>query len=73
VSASISPQVSGQVVAIAAKSNTEIKRDDSLFKLDSEPYRIALANADAQLGAACDQVHTLIETSVITNTPPPRG
>jgi membrane fusion protein (multidrug efflux system) len=62
VSASISPQVSGQVVAIAAKSNTGVKKDDSLFKLDSEPYRIALANAEAQLGAARDQVHTLIET-----------
>jgi len=62
VSASISPQVSGQVVAIAAKSNTGVKKDDSLFKLDPEPYRIALANAEAQLGAARDQVRTLIET-----------
>jgi membrane fusion protein, multidrug efflux system len=62
VSASISPQVSGQVVAITANSNTEVKKDDSLFKLDPEPYRIALANAQAQLAAARDQVHTLIET-----------
>jgi membrane fusion protein (multidrug efflux system) len=62
VSASISPQVSGQVVAIAAKSNTEIKKNDPLFRLDPEPYRIALANAEAQLGTARDQVHTLIET-----------
>jgi membrane fusion protein (multidrug efflux system) len=62
VSASISPQVSGQVVAITAKSNTEIKKNDPLFKLDPEPYRIALANAEAQLGIARDQVHTLIET-----------
>jgi membrane fusion protein (multidrug efflux system) len=62
VNASISPQVSGQVVAIAAKSNTETKKDDFLFKLDPEPYRIALANAEAQLGIARDQVRTLIET-----------
>jgi membrane fusion protein (multidrug efflux system) len=62
VSASISPQVSGQVVAIAAKSNTEVKKDDPLFNLDPEPYRISLANAEAQLGVARDQVHTLIET-----------
>jgi membrane fusion protein (multidrug efflux system) len=62
VSASISPQVSGQVVAITAKSNTEIKKNDPLFRLDPEPYRIALANAEAQLGIALDQVHTLIET-----------
>jgi membrane fusion protein (multidrug efflux system) len=62
VSASISPQVSGQVVAIIAKSNTEIKKDDPLFKLDPEPYRIALANAEAQLDVARNQVHILIET-----------
>jgi membrane fusion protein (multidrug efflux system) len=62
VSASISPQVSGQVIAITAKSNTEIKKNDPLFRLDPEPYRIVLANAEAQLGIARDQVHTLIET-----------
>jgi membrane fusion protein, multidrug efflux system len=62
VSASISPQVSDQVVAITAKSNTEAKKNDPVFTLDAEPYRIALANAEAQLGIARDQVHTLIET-----------
>jgi membrane fusion protein (multidrug efflux system) len=62
VNASISPQVSGQVMAIAAKSNREIKKEDPLFNLDPEPYQIALANAEAQLGVARDQAHTLIET-----------
>jgi membrane fusion protein, multidrug efflux system len=62
VSASISPQVAGQIVSIAAKSNTEVSKDAPLFNLDPEPYRIALANAQAQLGIARDQAHTLIET-----------
>jgi len=62
VNVSISPQVAGQVVTIAAKSNTPTKRGDPLFNIDPEPYRIALANAEAQLGIARDQVHTLIET-----------
>src|ERR1700704_2418656 len=62
VNVSISPQVAGQVVIIAAKSNTPTKRGDPLFNIDPEPYRIALANAEAQLGIASDQVHTLIET-----------
>jgi membrane fusion protein (multidrug efflux system) len=62
VNVSISPQVSGQVVTIAAKSNAAVKKDDPLFNLDPEPYRIALANAEAQLSVARDQVHTLIET-----------
>ena len=62
VSASISPQVAGQIVSIAAKSNTQVSKDAPLFNLDPEPYRIALANAQAQLGIARDQAHTLIET-----------
>jgi membrane fusion protein (multidrug efflux system) len=62
VNVSISPQVAGQIVAIAAKSNTAVKKNDALFNLDPEPYRIALANAEAQLGIARDQVNNLIET-----------
>jgi membrane fusion protein (multidrug efflux system) len=62
VNVSISPQVSGQVVAISAKSNTPVRKNDPLFSLDPEPYRIALANAKAQLGIARDQANTLIET-----------
>src|SRR6195256_4867541 len=62
VNVSISPQVAGQVLTIAAKSNTAVTKNDPLFNLDPEPYRIALANAEAQLGIARDQVHTLIET-----------
>src|ERR1700686_709570 len=62
VNVSISRQVAGQVVTIAAKSNTAVRKGDSLFNLDSEPYRIALANAEAQLGVARDQARTLIET-----------
>lgn len=62
VSASVSAQISGQVIRITAKSNAPVKKEDPLFNIDSEPYRIALANAEAQLGIARDQVHTLIET-----------
>jgi len=62
VNVSISPQVAGQVVAIAARSNTPAKKADPLFNIDPEPYQIALANAEAQLGVARDQAHTLIET-----------
>src|ERR1700737_3284339 len=62
VNVSISPQVAGQVATIAAKSNIAVKKNDALFNLDPEPYRIALANAEAQLGVARDQARTLIET-----------
>ena len=62
VNVSISPQVAGQVVTIAARSNTPVRKDDALFNIDPEPYRIALANAEAQLGIARDQGRTLVET-----------
>jgi membrane fusion protein, multidrug efflux system len=62
VNVSVSPQVAGQVVTIVVKSNTAVRKDDPLFNLDPEPYRIALANAEAQLGVARDQARTLIET-----------
>jgi membrane fusion protein, multidrug efflux system len=62
VNVSISPQVTGQVITISARSNTPINKSELLFKLDPEPYRIALANAEAQLGIARDQVRNLIET-----------
>jgi membrane fusion protein (multidrug efflux system) len=62
VNVSISPQVAGQVLTIAAKSNSAVTKNDPLFNLDPEPYRIALANAEAQIGIARDQVNTLIET-----------
>jgi membrane fusion protein (multidrug efflux system) len=62
VNVSISPQVAGQVLTIAAKSNTAVTKNDPLFNLDPEPYQIALANTEAQLSIARDQANTLIET-----------
>jgi membrane fusion protein (multidrug efflux system) len=44
------------------RSDTPVKNDDRLFNIDPEPYRIALANAEAQLGVARDQARTLVET-----------
>src|SRR3984893_19277887 len=54
VNVSISPQVAGQVVTIAAKSTTAVRKDDSLFNLDPEPYRIPPANRAAPHGSAPD-------------------
>src|SRR5258708_37268919 len=62
VNVSVSPQVAGQVADVAVKSNVAVRRDASLFNLDPEPYRIAVANAEAQLGIARNQAQTLIET-----------
>ncbi len=56
---SVSPDVSGRIVAVNVRENQRVKTGDVLFQIDPEPYRIALAQADADLAAARVQVATL--------------
>lgn len=43
------PNVNGEVVEIAVEPNVALKKGDLLFRLDPEPFEIALAAAKAQL------------------------
>lgn len=54
--ASISSNVSGQVLEIAVRDNQRVRRGDLLFRLDDQPYRIAVEEAQAKLGTARLQV-----------------
>jgi len=56
---SISPDVSGRIVDVAVRENQRVKAGDVLFRIDPEPYRIALEQADAALAAARVNVATL--------------
>ena len=49
---SISSEAAGRIVKVAVADNASVKAGDVLFVLDAEPYRIALAQADASLAAA---------------------
>ncbi|MFO1260719.1 MAG: HlyD family secretion protein [Sphingomonadaceae bacterium] len=49
---SVSAEVSGQIVEVAVHENQQVKAGDLLFRIDPEPYRVALAQADAQVAAA---------------------
>jgi membrane fusion protein (multidrug efflux system) len=49
---SISGQVTGEIVEVAVKENEAVKAGDLLFRIDPEPFRIAIANADAAIAAA---------------------
>lgn len=49
---SISPDVSGRIVAVNVRENQRVKAGDILFRIDPEPFRIALAQADAALAEA---------------------
>ena len=48
----VSPAVDGIVASIAVSEGQSVKPGDLLFALDSEPFRIAVDQAEAQVGAA---------------------
>ncbi len=56
--AQISPEVSGRVAEIAVRDHDRVKAGDVLLRIDAEPYRLALAKAEASLELARTQVET---------------
>ena len=57
----IVPQVSGRIVELAVKSNQSVKKGDVLFRIDAEPYREKLNQADAAFSQAEVQTTTAIQ------------
>ena len=55
---SVSPDVSGRIVAVNVQENQRVRKGDVLFRIDPEPYRIALEQADAALAEARVDVST---------------
>lgn len=56
---SVASDVAGRIVEVAVKENQSVKAGDLLFRIDPEPYRIALAQADAAIANAQVQVTTM--------------
>ncbi len=56
---SLSSDVAGRIVSVAVHENQVVKSGDVLFAVDPEPYRIALAQADAALATARVNVEQL--------------
>ena len=48
----ITPDVSGKIIHVAVREGQHVKPGDELFKLDPEPYKLALDQAEAKLAAA---------------------
>jgi membrane fusion protein (multidrug efflux system) len=59
---SVNARVSGQVVEIAVKDNERVKSGQLLFRIDPEPYQIAIDQAEASLGSARLQIEELKAT-----------
>ncbi|HEX6785373.1 MAG TPA: HlyD family secretion protein [Sphingomicrobium sp.] len=63
---SVSPQVNGQVVAVFVRNGARVKRGDLLFRIDPQPYQVALEQAQAALAAAQLQTQVLRTTAAGT-------
>ncbi|WP_299327755.1 HlyD family secretion protein [Parasphingopyxis sp.] len=62
----ISPEVGGRIVAVLVEENQQVEAGDILFRIDPEPYRIAVQQADADIAdaqLALSQAQTAISTS----------
>ncbi len=49
---SVSAQVTGEIVEVRARENQQVRAGELLFRIDPEPFRIAIAQADAAIAAA---------------------
>ena len=56
---SISAEVGGRIVEVAVAENQTVNAGDLLFRIDPQPYRIAIEQADASIAAAQVRVTTL--------------
>jgi membrane fusion protein (multidrug efflux system) len=59
---SINARASGQVVEIAVKDNQRVRKGQLLFRIDPQPYQIAVEQAEARLSSAGIQVQALKAT-----------
>ncbi|WP_343043141.1 HlyD family secretion protein [Stakelama sediminis] len=53
---SVSPQISGRVVAVAVHNNERVHKGQILFRIDPAPYQAAVEQAQAQLANARTQI-----------------
>ena len=49
---SVSPQLNGQVVAVFVRNGAHVTRGEVLFRIDPQPYQVALEQAQATLATA---------------------
>jgi membrane fusion protein (multidrug efflux system) len=58
----VNARVAGQAVEIAVRDNQRVRRGEVLFRIDPEPYQIAVDQAEARFGSARLQIEALKTT-----------
>ena len=48
----VAPEVAGDVLEVGVKDNTVVRKGQLLFRIDPEPYQLAVRSADANLSVA---------------------
>ncbi|KQN26476.1 secretion protein HlyD [Sphingomonas sp. Leaf33] len=56
---SVASDVAGRIVSVDVRENQQVKAGDLLFRIDPQPYAIAVEQADAQIAGAQVNVQTL--------------
>lgn len=56
---SIAPEVSGPLVAVYVRENEMVKKGQLLFRIDPDPYRVKVAESNAELATAQADVTAL--------------
>tara|TARA_R110002124_G_scaffold78284_11_gene209112 strand:+ start:6538 stop:7623 length:1086 start_codon:yes stop_codon:yes gene_type:complete len=56
---SVSPDVGGRIIKVLVKQNEFVKAGDPLFQIDPEPYKLVLAESEAQLRAAVSNINSM--------------
>lgn len=56
---SVSSDLNGRIVAVNVRENQMVRAGDVLFKIDPDPYRVAMAQADARIAEAQVNVQRL--------------
>lgn len=56
---SVAAEVGGRIIEVAVRENQHVRAGDLLFSIDPEPFRIAIAQAEASIAAAQVKVVTL--------------
>ena len=62
----VSAEVGGQIVEVGVRENQQVRAGDLLFRIDPEPYRIEIAQADAAIAAAQAEAVALANSSALS-------